>query len=695
MKKKTILISSVLIGLAGSAFVYNKLKGVDIAGINKSVKPQENFYEFANGNWIKNNPIPESESRWTAFNVVADRNNEILHNILKTAAASKADPSSAQFKVGEFYKIAMDTLRLEKQKFEALAAHVKRIDDIATTSDLVKEIAGLHLIGVNVAFGFDVSQDVKKSDRYSPYIAQAGLGLPDKDYYLKSDERSANIREAYVKYLRTFLGDLEANVGTSSVKKSIGSDDMAIKEGSTENDYGKRIIDFERQLAEVCMSRTERRNMEIQYNRFSIDELQKTYPNINFNLYFKHLGIKKEAAEYFIVMQPEFIARVNDLITVENLADWKLYLKSKLLTASAPYLHKDAVNKHFQFYATTLSGAKEQKPRWKTVIAQANGTIGELLGQEFVKVAFTPESKKRVNELVDHLSASFKERILKLEWMSTETKERALTKLSSFTRKLGYPDKWTDMSSLVIDNNFYVNNLFTANQFWIRHNLDKLGKPVDKTEWEMLPQTVNAYYNPVNNEIVFPAAIMQPPFFDPAADDAVNYGAIGAVIGHEFSHGFDDQGSKYDENGNLNDWWTAEDRKLFEERTKLLVQQFNEYQVLDGVFINGELTLGENIADFAGLTVAYDAYKRSLKGKKAVVIDGYNAEQRFFIGFAQVWKGHARQEFLRQQVVTDPHSPAQYRVIGTLSNMPEFYQAFGVKAGDKMHRDEANRVKIW
>jgi len=321
--------------------------------------------------------------------------------------------------------------------------------------------------------------------------------------------------------------------------------------------------------------------------------------------------------------------------------------------------------------------------------------IGELVAQEYVKVAFTPESKKRVNEMVDNLRESFRDRINKLDWMSDPTKAKAIEKLNSFTRKLGYPDKWTDLTQLKVSRESYIANYFNSSEFWFKYNLNKLGNPVDKDEWEMLPQTVNAYYNPVNNEIVFPAAIMQPPFFDANADDAVNYGAIGAVIGHEFSHGFDDQGSKYDAQGNLNDWWTAEDRKLFDERTKVLVNQFNQFEVLDSVFVNGELTLGENIADLAGLTVSYDAYMRSLAGKQRTNIDGYTPEQRFFIGFGQVWRGHARPEFLRQQVVTDPHSPAKFRVLGPLSNMPQFYNAFGVKKGDGMWRDESARAKIW
>jgi putative endopeptidase len=393
-------------------------------------------------------------------------------------------------------------------------------------------------------------------------------------------------------------------------------------------------------------------------------------------------------------MQPDYFLHLNSSM-LSNLDVWKTYLKWKVINTSSPYLHSKAVNANFAFYGTKLTGTKEQKPRWKTVIGHANNMIGELVAQEYVKIAFTPESKKRVNEMVDNLRESFRDRINKLDWMSDPTKAKAIEKLNSFTRKLGYPDKWTDLTQLKVSRESYIANYFNSSEFWFKYNLNKLGNPVDKDEWEMLPQTVNAYYNPVNNEIVFPAAIMQPPFFDAKADDAVNYGAIGAVIGHEFSHGFDDQGSKYDAQGNLNDWWTAEDRKLFDERTKVLVNQFNQFEVLDSVFVNGELTLGENIADLAGLTVSYDAYMRSLAGKQRTNIDGYTPEQRFFIGFGQVWRGHARPEFLRQQVVTDPHSPAKFRVLGPLSNMPQFYNAFGVKKGDGMWRDESARAKIW
>jgi putative endopeptidase len=673
--KNKLIVASAVAALTTSAFIYSTVnKGVDVNAIDKKTPPTKDFFQFSNGNWIKNNPIPASEGRWTAFNIVAERNNLLLKQILETAAQTKsADPESAQGKVGTFYRVAMDTVKLNNQGFKFILPILNQIDQITNPNEIAERIAQLHMMGIPAAFGFDISQDVKNSSVYTSYLAQSGLGLPDKDYYLKSDNRSQDIRTTYMNYVNEMFA------------LAVGKNNPAI---------GKTVLQFETELAQNCMSRTERRNMEKQYNPVTPEELNNKYSNIAWVHYFERIGLNTGKVKQFIVMQPDYFFHLNKSMNTD-LEVWKTYLKWKVINASAPYLHSKAVNTHFAFYGTKLTGTKEQKPRWKTVIGHANNMIGELVAQEYVKVAFTPESKKRVNEMVDNLRESFRDRISKLDWMSAPTKTKALEKLNSFTRKLGYPDKWTDMSQLSVSGESYIANYFSSSEFWFKYNLNKLGKPVDKDEWEMLPQTVNAYYNPVNNEIVFPAAIMQPPFFDPKADDAVNYGAIGAVIGHEFSHGFDDQGSKYDAQGNLNDWWTAEDRKLFDERTKVLVNQFNRFEVLDSVFVNGELTLGENIADLAGLTVSYDAYLRSLEGKPRTNIDGYTPEQRFFIGFGQVWRGHARQEFLRQQVVTDPHSPAKFRVLGPLSNMPQFYHAFGVKKGDGMWRDENERAKIW
>ena len=674
MKLKSIIGGTLSVAFA-SAFIQASLpKGVDTASIDKSIAPQTDFFQYANGNWIKNNPIPAAESRWSAFNIVAERNNELLKTILERAAKNtKAPIGSNEYKIGVFYKTAMDTAKLEKQKFSELTRLMHLVDEIQTTEQLTTALGKLHEQGINALFGFEVSQDVKNSNQYAAYLSQSGLGLPDKDYYLKTDARSVSIRSAYSKYINTVFGYYD-QTGAAH--------------------FADQVMEFETKLAESCMSRTERRNMEKQYNPMPLEELRAKFPTIQWDVYFKTIGIPMKFLNRVIVMQPDFMVTADAMMN-SDLVAFKTYLKWKILNGTSSYLHADVANASFDFYGKTLTGAKEQKPRWKRTINSANSLIGELVAQEYVKVAFTPESKQRVNVMVDNLRESFRERINNLDWMSAATKQKALEKLNSFTRKLGYPDKWTDLSQLEVTSSSYVQNFFNSNKFWFHFNLNKLGKPVDKTEWEMLPQTVNAYYNPVNNEIVFPAAIMQPPFFDPKADDAVNYGAIGAVIGHEFSHGFDDQGSKYDAQGNMNDWWTEDDRKLFDARTQVLVNQFNHFEVLDSVFVNGELTLGENIAELAGLTVAYDAYQRSLKGKQRTMIDGYTPEQRFFIGFGQVWRGHARNEFLRQQVVTDPHSPAKFRVIGTLSNMPQFYEAFKVKAGDSMWRPDSTRAKIW
>lgn len=673
MKLKTILGGTLSVVFA-SAFIQATLpKGVDVASIDKGVAPQKDFFLYANGNWIKNNPIPAAESRWSAFNVVAEKNNTLLKSILEKAAANTtAQAGSSAYKVGTFYRLAMDTAKLEQQKFNEIRNLITEVNEIGTTEQFVIFLAKLHKIGIPALFNAEVSQDVKNSNSYALYIAQSGLTLPDKDYYLKTDARSETIKAEYKTYIESLF---------------------ALYESTNEDDVNS-IIEKEFLLAKSSMSRTERRNMDKQYNPMRMIDLKEKYTNIPWTVYFKTLGVNVAENEKIIVMQPDFFAQVDRLLG-ENTNTWLPYLKWKILNATAPYLHQQVVNLNFNFFGKTLTGAKEQKPRWKRVIASANNQIGELVAQEYVKVAFTPESKARLNVMVDNLRESFRERITKLDWMSAATKTKALEKLNSFTRKIGYPDKWTDMSGLEISNKSYIQNIFNSNTFWFKYNLAKLGKPVDKSEWEMLPQTVNAYYNPVNNEIVFPAAIMQPPFFDPKADDAVNYGAIGAVIGHEFSHGFDDQGSKYDAQGNMNDWWSAEDRKLFDARTQVLVNQFNKFEALDSVYVNGELTLGENIADLAGLTVAFDAYQRSLKGKQRTMIDGYTPEQRFFLGFGQVWRGHAREEFTRQQVVTDPHSPAKFRVLGTLSNMPQFYQAFGVKPGDNMWKADSTRAKIW
>jgi putative endopeptidase len=675
-RKQLILASSVL--FLGGAFVYRASdKGVDVPSMNKKANPKNDFNQYANGNWMKNNPIPSTEGRWTSFNVLAERNYDLLKTILETAANDKTAPEgSARQKTGDFYRIAMDTLKLEADGITPLLSHLAPIRVLGDAKEVMKEIGRMHRKGVPVLFGFGVNQDVKKNDEYACYLSQSGLGLPDRDYYLKDDEKSKKIREEYLVHIATML-------------KLCGTPEKEVTKAASD------IMSFETDLAKASMTRVERRDPDKTYNKQSIEELKTNYPAISWDVYFQETGLDKKNPTYFIVGQPLFFDEVNKKMSTTGIVMWRNYLKWKTISATSSYLNKALATESFRFYSTVLTGTQEQKPRWKRTVNSANNLIGELVAQEYVKVAFSEESKRRLNEMVDNLREAFKVRISNLDWMSAETKTKALEKLASFNRKLGYPDKWLDYSNLEIKYDTYLDNYFRASIFAFDDEVNRLGKPVDKEEWGMLPQTVNAYYSPLLNEIVFPAAIMQPPFFDAAADDAVNYGAIGAVIGHEFSHGFDDKGCKFDAKGNLNNWWSEEDKKRFEARTKIMVDQYNAYKVEDSLTVNGALTLGENIADFAGLTVAYDAYMLSIKNKEQKKINGFTPQQRFFIGFAQVWRANTRPEFLRQQVMTDPHSPAKFRVLGPLSNMPQFYEAFGVQPGDGMYREDSIRVKIW
>ena len=667
---KMICCTGIFLGLA---FVQNtKQKGIDVAAIDRAVQPGADFYRFANGTWLKENPIPASESRWGSFNIVAERNNLVLREILESVANDKtATKGSAKDKVGTFYRLFLDEAKREKQGVSPAKADLDDINNLKNKNEIIPLIAKFHRKGIRSFFGFYIGQDLKNSTAYIPYISQGGLGLPDRDYYFKTDAKSQKIREEYVKHV----------------------DEIAKLFGLGSAQFGQDILAFETSLAKPSMNRTERRNQEKQYNKRSYNQLVQAYPAIDFKTYFSEIKLSK--FDSLIVSQPAFFEALNQLLATQSLESIKAYLNWNVMNTSAGYLNSALEKQNFYFYSTVLTGTTEQKPLWKRGIAAANSIVGELLGQLFVEKTFTPESKKRVNAMVDDIVAAFKVRINGLTWMSNETKEKALIKLASFNRKFGYPDKWKDYSKLEIKDDSYLANQYRASEFGFQDMINNLGKPIDRGRWGMLPQTVNAYYSPTLNEIVFPAAIMQPPFFDADADDAVNYGSIGAVIGHELTHGFDDQGAKYGADGNLKSWWTEEDKKLFEGKTKVLVNQFNNYYVSDSLHINGELTLGENIADLGGLTIAFEAYQMRLKKNPGEVINGFTPEQRFFIGFAQIWKNNVRPEALRQLILTDPHSPGEFRVLGTLSNMPQFYQAFGIKEGDKMYRKTEDRANIW
>jgi putative endopeptidase len=679
---KTILKTVGILATAGLALAMTQIhkheatKGIDLNNFDNTVSPRTDFYTYVNGNWIKSNPIPASEVSWGSFNELNQKNQKNLHLLLDEAMANKNAPkgSSAQL-VRDFYAMGMDTVKLEKEGITPLNGEFKLINEMKTSADLMRVLAHEQLIGCDALFGFGVSPDLKSSKVNAVYFSQSGTGLPEKDYYLGQDEMLKKIREEYVAHIEKLL--------ILSGEKA-----DAAKKGA------KAVMDIETELAQHSMAAVELRNVNAQYTKMTLKEVQALSPNIDWAVYFKGMNIVAPAE--IIVAQVDFLKEVNSMLKTIPMESWKTYYRWHLLSATASKLNNAIGQEHFHFYGTVLSGAKAQKPRWRRCLELTDASVGDALGQLYVAKYFTPDSKKRVNEMVSNLMEAYKERINTRDWMSPETKQMALVKLDKIIRKLGYTDKWKDYSSLDIKRDSYLANYLRAQEYESKRNIAKYGKPVDMTEWGMTPSTINAYYNPSGNEIVFPAGIMQAPFFNPDADDAVNYGAMGSVIGHEITHGFDDEGSQFDADGNLKNWWTEEDKKKFEAKTKILASQYSSFIVLDSVHVNGELTLGENIADLGGLTISYYAFKHSLIGKPVPAkIDGFTAEQRFFLSWAQAWRTNMRPEQLKKMVKTNPHAPAMARVFGPLSNMKEFYEAFGVKEGDKMYRKPGERAEIW
>jgi putative endopeptidase len=650
--------------------------GIDIKNIDSTAKPVDDFYQFVNGNWMKNNPVPESESRWGSFNELSDKNQAKLKTILEEAAADKAAPAgSNKQKIGDFYSVANDSVKLNADGIAPLKDEFTSIDNIKSTEDFIKAVAHLHSIGVGSLFGGYIGQDPKVSTEIITQLGQGGISLPDRDYYTNTDERTKGIQKAFIKHIENMfvlLGD---------------KPDVAEKNA-------KVVFAIETNLAKASMTKIEMRDPEKQYNKKTLKELGELTPTFNWTMYFDANEIK--GISNVIVAQPDFFKAMNAAIKTVSMSDWKTYLRWGLIDQTASKLSDNLVNEHFDFYGKTLLGIPALKPRWKRSLEATDASLGDALGQVFVEKHFTQESKDRVAEMVKNLIAAYRVRIASRDWMSEETKKAANMKLDKVMLKLGYPDKWKDYSSLDIKRDSYVQNFLRANVYGFKEMVNKLGKPVDRTEWGMTPPTINAYYNPTMNEIVFPAGIMQPIFFNPDADDAVNYGAMGAIIGHELTHGFDDEGAQFDADGNLKNWWTETDKANFKKKTDMLVSQFNSYIAIDSMHVRGELTLGENIADLGGLTISYYAFKKSLEGKPAPEkIDGYTAEQRYFMAWAQGWRGNMRPEYLKNMVQTNPHSPGNFRGNGPLSNMQEFYDAFGVKEGDKMYRPKAERAEIW
>ncbi len=643
--------------------------------MDTTVSPKQDFYEFACGQWLKDNPIPEEESRWSSFNVLGNRNNEVLKEILENAASKENANGSANQLIGDYYASFIDTVKRNEQGLTYLLPTLEHIDNIKSKKGIIKQVAHFHDRGISAFFSCYVSQDAKRNTKYRIHVSQGGLGLPNRDYYFKDDERSKKVRAGYT----TYVTNLFNIVGIETSTK-----------------LATELIPFyiEEKLAEFSKGPVELRDVEANYNKTASGLFNASYPNIMWDEYLKERGIHQ--IDTIILRQPKFIVGLNDLIENESLENLKTYLKWKLINSSANELTTTMAKERFNFYSTVLRGTKVQKPMWKQGIsAVTNSAVGEALGQAFVEENFSENAKVIITEMVNNITLVFEDRINELDWMSPETKEKAQEKLASFAKKMGFPDKWKDYSSLSISKESYFQNVMHSSLFEVAENLSKLDKEIDKTEWGMVPHIVNAYYNPLLNEIVFPAGIMQKPFFSEHYEDAVNYARMGAVIGHEFTHGFDDKGAKYDASGQINDWWTKADKKKFGEKTQKLIDQYNSFEVLKGVFVDGELTLGENIADFGGLTIAYHAYKRSLEGKEVEEINGYSPAQRFFIAFAHVWKNNIRDNALITRVTTDPHSPGRYRVNGTLSNMPEFFEAFDVQEEDEMRQPADKIAKIW
>ena len=662
-----------IIGLFSFAQPIKKFKFIDSSNMNLSVKPGQNFYDYANGDWIKNNPIPPSKTSWGSFLVLRDASLTALKNILEDAAKNP-EKSRLMKMTGDFYASGMDSIAIEKLGYEPIKNDLANIDKINTVQDLVKEIASMRVNGIaSPLFGFYIDQDDRNASKYIAKFGQGGTSLPDRDYYLKNDARITNIRKEFLLYMT----DLFKMVGTDSAKAKLQADN---------------ILALETQLAKAQYSRVEMRDPVKLYHKFFVDDFSKTTTNINWKNLMQQMNVTGQ--DSILVSNPAFLKTVDSLLTATPLATWKAYLQWYIIKNSVAYLSNDFVDRNFIF-SKVLSGQKEITPRWQRMSGLVDNNLGELLGQLYVAQYFKPEAKIRMIELVKNLQQTFKDRIKKLDWMSASTKAKAIIKLDAFTKKIGYTDKWKTYDGLVITRNNFLENIRNANRWGYKDNIDRLGKPIDKTEWGLTPPTINATYSPSKNQITFPAGILQFPFFDFAADDAINYGGIGAVIGHEMTHGFDDQGRQFDADGNLRDWWTADDAKQFKTKADMVVSQYDAYTVLDTLHVNGKLTLGENLADLGGLAIAYEAFKKTPQGKTTTKIEGFTPDQRFFLSWAQVWRSSYLPETAAQLILTDPHSPNQYRTNGIVSNMDEFYKAFDVKPGDKMYKPVDKRIRIW
>jgi putative endopeptidase len=652
--------------------------GINVAYMDTTVNPADDFFTFVNGNWVATTQIPADQGRWGSFGELGENTRNAVLSVLKDAGAGdQYKEGSDQRKAADFFAIGMDSLQAENMKLKPIQPYLEKIDAISNKKDLQQYLADQQKVDGGAFFNLAVNTDLKKSDEVALYLNAGGLGLPERDYYTKTDDKSKEIREKYVAHI---------------------SEMLTLADVSSKGTPATAIMKIETALATGSMTKEERRNPDKRYNKRAVGDMANMVPSIDWKQYLTDVEIT--GIDSVIVGDVGYMAALENVLSKSSLEDIKAYLRWRLIDRTAPFLHYALVQADFAFNTKYLRGIDALRPRWKRVLDATNGAVGEAIGKLYVEKNFPPEAKAKAMQMVDNIKLAFADRIRNLDWMSDSTKEKALKKLSTFSVKIAYPDEWRDYSRLVVEKNpekgSYAQNVMNAQRFNFNRQISKLGKPVDRKEWRMTPQTVNAYYNPTFNEIVFPAAILQPPFYDYRADEAVNYGGIGAVIGHEISHGFDDQGSKFDAAGNLKNWWSAEDLKRFQEKGKAYAEQFNKYEPLPGVFVQGQFTLGENIGDLGGVTVAYEGLQRHLKEHgNPGLIEGYTPEQRFFISWATIWRTKYKDESLRTQVLTDPHSPGMYRSNGPLTNFPEFYKAFNVKEGNKMFRPESERVKIW
>ena len=648
--------------------------GLSVADMDTTVNPGEDFYRFANGGWLDQAKIPADQGSWSSFNELREYNNEVLLEVLENATASgKYGAGSDQMKAATFYQIGMDSTLAEEVGTQPLQPTLEKIDAISSKEDVLSVVGELQMMGITPFFNMYVWTDRKKSDQMIMQVSQGGLGMPNRDYYVKTDSTSEAIKAKYL----DFVADMLGYVGGENTEAA-----------------AQQIYDLEMALAEASMDNVERRDPIKTYNKFALSALDEHTPQFAWSTLFEQM--ETATVDSVIVGQPDFLKKMNELLAEQELSVIKNYLKFNVINTAASYLNHEIVNRNFEFYSKTIRGTDEMRPRWKRVLANADDALGFAIGKLYVDDVFPPAAKDSAQQMVEYIKEAFAQRIDNLPWMSDSTKQRAQKKLSSFNVKIGYPDQWETYENLTVGEDSYVENVMTSNVYSMRDNLDKLGKPVDKDEWFMSPQTVNAYYSPTFNEIVFPAGILQPPFYDYKADAAVNFGGIGAVIGHEISHGFDDNGSRYDGDGNMNNWWSEADREKFDERTGKLGAQYDAYEPLDSVFVNGKFTMGENIGDLGGVLSAYDGLKLYLADQgQPDDIQGFTPEQRFFLSWATIWRSKYKDETLRNQVMTDPHSPGMYRATGPLVNVDGFYEAFDIDKDDPMYKAETKRVYIW